>query len=187
MHSRLLASCLIVLSLFLGCHHDGEPSAPLERTGAAAQVNNGPVTDQLDALSLPDSLVGFSVSLVKPLFGATLNVATTSFTVPSGAVLAPQWISYTVVRKTPPPGMLDMPRRVFRFHPDGLVFLRPCQLIVPFDELELGAIDPSTLTCCYYNPVTLTYEPQPTVVDLQGRRFIVQINHFSQYGFGRLQ
>ncbi len=187
MHIRILAFVLVVVSVLLGCQDDGVPNTSLQGVATVDTENDIPGFDQQGGIPSLDSLIGFSSALVKPLSGATMNVAATSFIVPAGAVPVPRWISYSISRANPPPGMLDMPRRVFRFHPDGLVFLEPCELIVPFDVLDLGTIDPTTLTCGYYNPVTMTYEPQPTLVDLRGRRFVVQIHHFSAYGFGRRQ
>lgn len=182
----LLAIHILVAGFLLGCRNDDWTHDALGEVASTTTDNKVSGREEPNRAIL-DSLVGFTIRLVKPLTGATLNVGTTSFTIPPGALPAPAVISYSVVRATPPPGLADMPQRVFRFQPDGLTFLQDCELIVPFDELELGTIDPRSLTCCYYNPYTSSYEPQPTVVDMLGRRFIVRITHFSAYGFGRVQ
>lgn len=178
---------VVLASAFISCHTREGVSTIIEEPTYASQTNQHIGTGNPSAIPDLDSLIGMSAAVVKPLVGATLDVGGCSFRLPPRAIVTPTFVSFTISKRNPPHGLQDMPKRIFQFYPEGLVFLENCELVVPFNALDLGATDPSTLSCWYYNPVTRSYEPQPTVVDLQRQRYLVQIRHFSIYGFGRAQ
>ncbi|MER3523825.1 MAG: hypothetical protein C4326_07080 [Ignavibacteria bacterium] len=186
MHSVILVTVLVVSAL-IGCQNHERGSTILEEPTQASQTNQRVATTMPSKNPVLDSLIGVSAAIVEPLVGATIDVGGCSFRIPPRAIGTPTFISFAISKGNPPAGLHNMPKRLFRFHPEGLIFLQNCELVVPFSALELGSIDPSTLSCWYYNPVTRTYEPEPTVVDLQAQRYVVQIRHFSIYGFGRAQ
>jgi len=129
-------------------------------------------------------LLGRVTALVTPLNGGTLSIQSSRLVIPPYAVVAPTLVTWEL-RVESPEDLTEPLNRIYEFWPDGLVFLVPITLDVSFTDAGLGGRDPNQYRCYYYNELSQSWEPQPTTVDVANRRFVVTLNHFSRYAFGR--
>lgn len=132
-----------------------------------------------------DTLIAEGINFIHPLVGGTVSLAGSSLEIPSDALLVPTMISAELRDAQPPAGLKEAPRRVFRFFPAGLQFQRNAFLYVAFDDIGIDDRSAYAFRCYYYNEATNQYEVQKTRVDFANRRYIVFIQHFSMYAFGR--
>jgi hypothetical protein len=185
-HSPIMGAIWVFLFSLavMGCQNE----SPTNNTQAANAVTVSPM-NQAPLMIKPtiiDSLLGKVVQLVLPGKGATLQIRSTILTIRPGALQLPTLVTFSMWNVTPPRGLRDAPNRVFSFFPHGLLFGTPSTLVVPFAELGVTRQNAAGLACYYYNELTRKYERQPTTIDYNNEVFIVQLNHFSQYAFGRL-
>ncbi len=172
--SALFAALLFGILPLMGCHE------------------NSPVTDSVTGLQTGTSmekdggnLIGVDVKDISQL-GGTMKVSQTILVVPARAVDWTYKCTFRLYAMLPPAGLASALKRVYDFGPEGTEFALPAILTVPFSDTDLGTADPSLLKCYYYNTSTRRYEVQATIVDRVNKKFIVEINHFSQYAFGRV-
>lgn len=170
----MFAALLFGVLPLMGCHENSSG------TDSITGLQTGPSLEK-DG----DDLIGMDVKNISRL-GGTMLVSKTTLVVPPRAVYRTYQCTFKLYAKMPPDGLRNALKRVYDFGPEGLEFERPSTLTVPFDDTDLGTADPSLLKCYYYNTSRRRYEEQPTIVDRANRRFIVAINHFSQYAFGRV-
>ncbi len=183
--STVVAMCLLAVSIaVIGCHNES-PTTGLQTDSKQAAVSSSKISIAAPSPIL-DSLLGQVVQLVLPGQGAALQIRSTILTIRPGALRLPTLVTFSMWKSTPPRGLRDAPKRVFSFFPHGLVFGTPSTLVVPFAELEVTQRSAAGLACYYYNELTRKYERQPTTIDYKNSVFIVQLSHFSQYAFGRL-
>lgn len=124
--------------------------------------------------------------LITPADGGTFNILRSSLSAPPGAVTTPTPVSLDITVCVPEglPNGLD---RVYDFLPEGTIFQIPVTFRVAFEDAGLEVEDtyPGLIKFYYFNPSTNLWEVQPTQVDWENQQFVVQLNHFSRYGFGR--
>lgn len=145
------------------------------------------------ALALTDSVaqtpsdsVWTSTGVLTPSGGGSFIIRNSGFSAPPGAVTSTVLASLTITRATPE-GLAHALPRVYDFSPEGTTFQLPATLSVAFEDAGLDAEDvyPGMIKFYYFDPSSSTWVPQPTQVDWENLRFIVQMSHFSRYGFGR--
>lgn len=127
-----------------------------------------------------------AIGIITPESGGALDILRSSFSAPPGAVSAPTLISLDITVATPQ-GLPNGLERVYDFFPEGTTFQIPVTLRVAFEDAGLEVEDtyPGLIKFYYFNPSTNAWEVQPTQVDWENQQFVVQMNHFSRYGFGR--
>lgn len=188
--NRAIRSGMMMLLLLgfaiIGCQKESAVNSVEQNSKSNASPMTGQ-TPAVNGITVLDTLLGEVIKLVIPANGATLQVRTCTFNIQPGALTLPTLISFSLWKQTPPPGLKNAPDKVFKFFPGGLVFSRPSVLIVPFSELGIESKEAQKLMCYWYDELARRYVPQPTHADMEGRRFIVKIKHFSQYAFGRVE
>ncbi len=119
--------------------------------------------------------------------GGTLSLFCSSITFPAGALRDSTLVSFRITTGVTPVGLPGGTDRILDFEPEGTVFQVPVTLRVSFDEAGINEEEEKVapLRCYYFNPTTTAWEPQPTSVDWQNKRFVVTLSHFSRYAFGR--
>lgn len=171
----------------MGCQK--ETIGTLEPEAAVTDaIENQQESDFETETAVKDTLLGEDSKLITPIDGGTLQIRSSKLTVPPGALALPTTIIFRILTIDPPKGIRNALKRVITFSPDGLVFLRPCTLEINAQELGGDlASNKRALTCFYYNPLTQRYQPQATAFKNEnGGKYIVTINHFSAYAFGRV-
>jgi hypothetical protein len=174
------AACLFAFAFVFaisGCGNKHEITEPAT-SSAGRRVEKA-------ALSDLDTLIAEEAKFIQPLEGGTFALGACSFEIPPGALSLPALITAELRDALPPPGLKDAPRRVFRFFPAGLQFQRSAILYVSFDALGIDDRSAYGFRCYYYNAATQQHEAAKTRVDFAGRRYIVFLQHFSMYTFGR--
>lgn len=158
-----------------------------DRTGVPAQVATTETGTLQRALQ---PVLGTGSGLVTRA-GGTVQLITMTNTllgsrlvVPPNAVDTTTQINFTLIEELPQ-GLNQPLNRGYYFSPDAFTFLRSCTLYVSFMDANLGTNDPSLYRFWYHNEVTNNWEPQPTSVDVNRQEFIVLLEHFSRYAFGR--
>ena len=188
------ALVLLSVSFLIGCFADqGTPVSPLDASADASAVSQD-VTPSSCPLGvsgyhasyngLTHRVVGLGYAFVTPNEEEEVEVLSSKFIVKAHGVSAPTVIRWEVDAENPI-GLGGGVNRVHQFSPEGLHFNVPSKWYVSFDDAGIGNMNPSLYRCYYYNEDTGNWEPQETTVDLQHNRFVVTINHFSRYAFGR--
>jgi len=183
---------LLAAMLLGSCQIDGVdisgPGTPDNMSEAPVIVPDNSIVAQRSDGVLADvvlnRLLGRVTRLVTPLLGGTLPILNSSLVVPPFAVLTPLLATWELRVETPV-GLSDPLSRIYEFWPDGTIFLRSTSLNVSFVDAGLGSRNPYDYRCYYFNEQTGSWEVQPTIVDMQNQRFVVTIDHFSRYAFGR--
>jgi len=186
---------MLALALLIGCQADSlnAPAAP--DAGIQTQSIMHDEIGQSSTSSLIGDLIGgvggllrrvlgIVTGLVTPSNGGTLDLLHSRFVVPPNAVTRTTRIAW-VLRAETPDGLPGALNRVYDFGPEGLVFQVPGTLYVSFGDAGLGNNNPNLYTFYYFNEATQNWEPQPTAVDVGNNRFVVTLQHFSRYAFGR--
>ncbi len=171
----MFAAMLFAVVPLVGCH------------------DNSPISDSITGLQGEQAgtskdgggLIGIDEKDITSL-GGTMRVSSTTLVVPAGAVDWKYKCTFKLYAMMPPAGLANALKRVYDFGPEGTQFQIGATLTVPFSDTDLGSGDPTLLKCYYYNTRTGRYEVQETIVDTFNKRFLVVINHFSQYAFGRV-
>jgi hypothetical protein len=169
---------IVALALAAGCNTNvanapNEPNTLSEDT----KVDRG-FTNDVFCANLRINVSG----LVTPTLGGIVRLSSSSLTILPGAVNASVIVTWEL-RVVTPPGLEGALKRVYEFGPDGTQFNTPAVLRVSFSDAGLGINDARQYRFYYWNGAA--WEAQPTQVDMQNRQFIVQLNHFSAYAFGR--
>jgi hypothetical protein len=122
--------------------------------------------------------------LVSPDSGGTLNLLSSMFSAPAGAVASPTVVTFTIFVSTPEdlPGATD---RIFDFEPEGLTFETPCIAYISFADAGIMGEKIPPLHCYYFDAENFAWVRQETSIDWQRQKFIVRLHHFSRYAFGR--
>ena len=187
----------LLLFLIGGCQ-SGSPTSPViqdapndhgllqsEAENTVSRSENRTTGEDLFVIrNLLGGRVKSVVGLVTPLLGGTLNLSKSRLVVPPLAVLIPTLVNFSIITAAPEglPGALN---RVYEFSPDGLIFLLPSSLYISFSDAGVGNEDPSLYRFYYFNESQNRWESQPTQVDMSHGQYIVTLNHFSRYAFGR--
>jgi hypothetical protein len=186
-----LSVWLIAALLFGSCQSDlveNSPVQPLQHSEAKTAVSGRANEAHFATEGLPDGLIGQLLGritrLVTPLLGGVLPIRDSRLEIPPLAVLSPLLVTWELRMETPV-GLTDPLSRTYEFWPNGYLFLRSITLRVSFADAGLGDRDPSQYRFFYYNEVSRSWEPQPTVVDMANQQFVVTLGHFSRYAFGR--
>ncbi|MEK9136254.1 MAG: hypothetical protein AAB393_03960 [Bacteroidota bacterium] len=179
--NRLVSRVLIwiaTLALVAGCNTNiaNAPSAS-NVTSEFTTVDRG-FTNDVFSTNLRINVRG----LVTPTLGGIVRLSSSSLTILPGAVNTSVLVTWEL-RVVTPPGLEGALKRVYEFGPDGTQFNIPAILRVSFLDAGLGVNDARQYRFYYWNGAA--WEAQPTQVDMQNRQFIVQLNHFSAYAFGR--
>lgn len=122
--------------------------------------------------------------LISPQYGGTLHLLNSSLVVAPGALLSTTNFSWTIASRVPQglPGAL---RREYEFGPEGTTFQIPVNVYISFADAALEGNDPYQFQFYYYDPESNAWVIQSRKVDLTNERFVVRLQHFSRYAFGR--
>jgi len=121
---------------------------------------------------------------IYPATGGTINLLTSSFQAPAGAVNSLTIVTFTIMSAIPEglPGATD---RIFTFEPEGVVFNTPCTAYISFEDAGITEEKVPRFHFYYFDPTLATWVRQPTVIDWGRHQFVVPMSHFSRYAFGR--
>jgi hypothetical protein len=184
---------LFVFIVMVGCDSDGTSGivSPNTDSPALSKLSLGEAGAEIDPLFNPvdedrivPDLLGVVCGVVTPESGGTLMLSYSRLVIPSGAVTGNTLVGWAQLNQTPAdlPGALP---RTYVFAPHGLSFLVSCKAYISFFDAGLGLQNPHQVKLYYYNESTGKWEPQETRVNILTMQFIVTLNHFSRYAFGR--
>jgi hypothetical protein len=129
-------------------------------------------------------LLGSATKLVFPVLGGTLRLLHSTLVLLPGSLSNPVAVSWSI-EYDEPTGLTEALPRTYRFSPEGLVFQIPAKAFISFEDAGLGKRNPYAYTFYYFNESTRTWEKQETQVNLLLHQYVVTMNHFSRYAFGR--
>ena len=132
---------------------------------------------------IPD-LIDVATGVVTPDSGGTLVISQSSVVIPAGAVTGNVMVAWAMLDRTPP-DLPDALPRTYIFAPHGINFLVPIKVYISFDDAGLGQGTPFWTKFYCFNESTGVWEEQETRYNLFSKQFIVTLNHFSRYAFGR--
>jgi hypothetical protein len=98
--------------------------------------------------------------------------------IPAGALPADTTITISANTSAPSPSGATVVGTPFTFGPDGLKFLKPVTVTLPFDTSKLGSTAPSAIVVYTAPDGSSTYEPLPTTVK-DGVHVTATTTHFS--------
>ncbi len=160
------------------------------------------VTDSDGFVSAPDQVSVFAVhtspaivQTVSAVTGGSVEVTgdstlnSLSIIIPAGSLQEDTTISVNAVPESPPMDAgIDGIGVAFNLEPEGLSFLVPVEINMPYDPdtlNSLGIQDVNTLRVYYYNKGSQTWEEvQVKSVDEVAHRIIFEVTHFSVYRLG---
>lgn len=131
---------------------------------------------------VPDSF--WSVSGVVTPAGGVLNLLNSNIAFAPEALEQSTQISFSM-RIQAPVGLPGALPRIYEFGPEGTTFKYPAILSVSFQDAGLTMPTEAMMYFYYHDEVNNQWIRQETQMDVANRRFVVRLEHFSRYAFGR--
>ncbi len=143
-----------------------------------------PTFNPLDEDRIDEGVFGVTNGIVTTDSGGTLLISESTLEIPAGAVPGNMLVGWAMVDQAPT-DLGDPLPRTYIFAPHGIHFLVPVRLYVSFNDAGLFQKNPHSYSMYYYDESTGLWEKVDTRVNLATQQFVVTLNHFSRYAFGR--